>query len=109
MPDNADEVLLAQLKSIRARFGDEAIKDNKVLAAILAAEVPEHKDKIDAFIAMLNAAPEPAPPLQPVPNTASRETHPTRVEKRSMLVMFIRSSKAAARDARRCSSLYTEF
>jgi hypothetical protein len=66
MPDNANEVLLAQLKIIRARFGDEAVKDNKVLAAILAAEVPEHKDKIDAFIAMLNSAPEPAPPLQPV-------------------------------------------
>ena len=66
MPDNADEVLLAQLKIIRARFGDEAVMDSKVLAAILAAEVPDHKDRIDAFVATLNGAPEPAPSLRPV-------------------------------------------
>jgi hypothetical protein len=83
MPENANEVLLAQLKIIRARFGDEAVKDNKVLAAILATEVPEYKDKIDAFIAMLNGAPEAAPPLQPVQAGAAgpvAEPQPSEIE-----------------------------
>ena|ERR1700733_4212397 len=84
MPDNADEVLLAQLKIIRARFGDEAVKDSKVLAAILAAEVPEHKDRIDAFVAMLNGAPEPAPSLRPVHVEAAEPVTESKPELESM-------------------------